>query len=361
VLSRLIALLRRLPAVQWAFTRLQPARITAADVAPTAAESAATAMIDHAGMTSACCAEAGSSAEPSPVISPDAAPVVAESAAVVNVADMTSTCPAGDSACTPCADSDAVVAAESLPCSVDTAREVAVTAASIDSAPSGEAGAETAPVMAEPAATGDIAAEAPTAAHAIGEDEAPSRTIEEAQPIAADAAATDAFDPAQADAADRPDICIGTADVEVETAPAAIAEAAEPAAVATTADSEPVPPPASPTEETRDRPTPPVKAADPVDRTALIRQRWAETGIRMWNPRLHGTGDAALNIQGRIELLPPAPGETLPRYDKLEFRMLGGQIVCEGVIVEAPVLAGHRSFTRLERRQTDRAREAEPA
>ena len=78
----------------------------------------------------------------------------------------------------------------------------------------------------------------------------------------------------------------------------------------------------------------------------------------MWNPRLHGTGDATLNIQGRIGLLPPEPGETMPRYDKLEFKMLGGQIVCEGVIVEAPVHAGQRSFTRLaEPRGTDRTRE----
>ncbi|QQO18066.1 hypothetical protein JJB99_12675 [Bradyrhizobium diazoefficiens] len=89
------------------------------------------------------------------------------------------------------------------------------------------------------------------------------------------------------------------------------------------------------------------KVTEPADRAALIRQRWAETGIRMWNPRLHGTGDATLNIQGRVGLLPPAPGETMPRYDKLEFGMLGGQIVCEGVIVEAPVQADKRSFTHL--------------
>jgi len=100
------------------------------------------------------------------------------------------------------------------------------------------------------------------------------------------------------------------------------------------------------------------KVVEPVDRATLIRQRWTETGIRMWNPRLHSTGDATLNIQGRVELLPPAPGETMPRYDKLEFRMLGGQIVCEGVIVEAPESAGQRSFTRLaEPRSPDRARE----
>lgn len=100
------------------------------------------------------------------------------------------------------------------------------------------------------------------------------------------------------------------------------------------------------------------KIAEPADRATLIRQRWAETGIRMWNPRLHGTGDATLNIQGRIELLPPEPGETMPRYDRLEFGMLGGQIVCEGVIVAAPVLASQRSFTRLaEPRGAERTRE----
>ncbi|WP_376708859.1 hypothetical protein [Bradyrhizobium japonicum] len=100
------------------------------------------------------------------------------------------------------------------------------------------------------------------------------------------------------------------------------------------------------------------KVVEPVDRATLIRQRWTETGIRMWNPRLHGAGDATLNIQGRVELLPPAPGETMPRYDKLEFRMLGGQIVCEGVVVEAPASAGQRSFTRLaEPRNPDRPRE----
>jgi hypothetical protein len=30
------------------------------------------------------------------------------------------------------------------------------------------------------------------------------------------------------------------------------------------------------------------------------------------------------------------PGETLPGYDKLEFKLIGGSIVCEGVIVDPP-------------------------
>src|ERR1700682_1054752 len=54
---------------------------------------------------------------------------------------------------------------------------------------------------------------------------------------------------------------------------------------------------------------------DQSEREKLIRRRWRETGIKMWNPDVHGAGQAALNIQGRSKLLPPKPGETLPRYD----------------------------------------------
>ncbi len=146
--------------------------------------------------------------------------------------------------------------------------------------------------------------------------------------------------------------------VEVETAPASSADCLP---VPTTIEPQTVllsPVLVSPAPEIREAPKARARAADPVDRTTLIRQRWAETGIRMWNPRLHGTGDATLNIQGRVELLPPAPGENLPRYDKLEFKMLGGQIVCEGVIVEAPAHADKRSFTRLaEPQNSGRVRE----
>jgi hypothetical protein len=83
---------------------------------------------------------------------------------------------------------------------------------------------------------------------------------------------------------------------------------------------------------------------DPSEREKLIRRRWTESGIKMWNPDVHGTGQAALNIQGRAELLPPKPGETLPGYDTLKFKMVrsdvNGQevnrIVCEGVVVDPP-------------------------
>jgi hypothetical protein len=86
------------------------------------------------------------------------------------------------------------------------------------------------------------------------------------------------------------------------------------------------------------------ETVDQPEREKLIRRRWTETGIRMWNPDVHGAGHAALNIQGRVELLPPEPGETLPRYDKLEFKLVRScvdgqavdQIVCEGVVVDPP-------------------------
>jgi hypothetical protein len=71
-------------------------------------------------------------------------------------------------------------------------------------------------------------------------------------------------------------------------------------------------------------------------RELLIRRRWAETGVRMWSARVNDAGQAPLNIQGSVELLPLEPGETVRRYDKLEFRLVGGRIVCEGVVVDPP-------------------------
>jgi hypothetical protein len=75
---------------------------------------------------------------------------------------------------------------------------------------------------------------------------------------------------------------------------------------------------------------------DPSERERLIRRRWAETGVRLWNPNFHGAGLAALGIQGRAELLAPNPGELLPRYDRLEFELIEGRIFCEGVAVDPP-------------------------
>jgi hypothetical protein len=86
------------------------------------------------------------------------------------------------------------------------------------------------------------------------------------------------------------------------------------------------------------------KPNDQSEREKLIRRRWTETGIKMWNPDVHGAGHAALNIQGRVELLPPKPGETLPGYDKLEFKLIERRIVCEGVVVDPPNGQGNSQF-----------------
>ena len=94
------------------------------------------------------------------------------------------------------------------------------------------------------------------------------------------------------------------------------------------------------------------KTNDRPAREQLIHRRWRETGIKMWNPDHHGAGHAALNIQGRAELLPPRPGETLPGYDTLEFNVrscVNGQevdlIVCEGVVVDPPKRRAERLTT----------------
>ena len=70
---------------------------------------------------------------------------------------------------------------------------------------------------------------------------------------------------------------------------------------------------------------------DQPNREKLIRRRWLETGIKMWNPDHHGAGHAALNIQGQAELLPPKPGETLPGYDTLEFKIVRSYVNGEAV------------------------------
>ena len=75
----------------------------------------------------------------------------------------------------------------------------------------------------------------------------------------------------------------------------------------------------------------PLAPACPLStREQLIQRRWAETGIKMW------AGQGALNIQGSAELLPLQPGATRREYDRLEFRLIAGDIVCEGVVVDPP-------------------------
>jgi hypothetical protein len=235
--------------------------------------------------------------------------------------------------------------------------------------PSPEAAAETEPVNFDDAPMALIEAESATAeiSDLIASEPSPEATVE-TEPVSVDNAPM-ALVEVESPTAEIPDLVVASdpspsvaADVTPipaeDPSPAVTAEEVPTVSSEAGAISEPAPVALPSAPKHRRTPKTPTRAADPADRVTLIRQRWAETGIRMWNPRLHGTGDATLNIQGRSELLPPEPGETMPRYDRLEFKMLGGQILCEGVIVEAPVQAGHRSFTRLaEPRSHDRIRE----
>lgn len=275
MLSRLISLLSRIPAVKWAFKRLRPLP---------------------------------------PSGSLDVAPIAADEALVLVAA------------ATPVADDGTPVSVEEVSTSaVDVMNETVNAPELINSDPPAELLTNVEP---------DIVDEAPVSATEV-------EAVEATEPVIISDASLEF--PADVEPVVANDLSPVAAVVAEETLADTLIAAT---------DIEP-----SPAAKSPGAPKARAKVVEPADRAALIRQRWTETGIRMWNPRLHGTGDATLNIQGRIGLLPPEPGETMPRYDKLEFKLLGGQIVCEGVIVGAPMHAGQRSFTRLaEPRGADRPR-----
>ncbi len=319
MLSRLISLLRRIPAVEWAITRLRPS--PHGDVAPVAASNASAIIADIAKSAPAInTAPVRDDADTAVT-----APVAEHDTAVSVLAESPSAAP-----------SDISISDDSSRAALSEVGVVAIEEASVASVD----------VESDPVEVSNLVVDAslgvPVEVEPVVADEAPVFLVD-AEVSTADVpeAGTDS-DPSP------------SAAIEIEP----VAANDPPVVAAAPVSTEPSPALAPPSPEIRSAPKAPARVAEPIDRASLIRRRWAETGIRMWNPRLHGTGDATLNIQGRVELLPPAPGETMPQYDKLEFKMLGGQIVCEGVIVEAPAHAGQRSFTRLaEPGKSDRVRE----
>lgn len=363
MLSRLISLLRRIPAVKWAFTRLRPSPHGGSiDEAAHAADGSSAVVADVT--------EAAPALDSITTAVPlhrdvEVAPPVAEHDTAISVVAESPSAVLADTSISDDPSPDMPVATEPV-----VVAEPAVSLAEVEN----ESVDEPEPVAEEPVAEeapvapvdSEIAAvDAPVL---IVKDDASSIAIQDAEPVVVEdfgvalvesEVAADQVSENNIDSAPSPSAASEIAPVP-DPAPVAVIVAEGPCAdtpnIVTTFEPEPVL--KAPASEVSSAPKLRAKAAEPVDRATLIRQRWAETGIRMWNPRLHGAGDATLNIQGRVELLPPAPGETMPRYDKLEFKMLGGQIICEGVIVEAPTPAGHRSFTRLaEPRNQDRVRE----
>ncbi|MCP1743562.1 hypothetical protein ABIF68_008816 [Bradyrhizobium japonicum] len=453
VLSRLISLLRRIPAVKWAFTRLRPLPHGGSiDVAPIAASDSPAIVVDIAEAVPAPDSISTNSLPGDTEIAV-AGPVAEDGAAISVIPENPSAAPtdisvADDSSLQAPTEVEAVVVEEVSVSSVEVESEAVDAHELVTNDPPAEPETSVAPVVVEetpvpvveiesdpvgaPELVGsDPSAELPVNAEpviveevrlspveaesqqadvsepVIGSDPSPELSTEvelvvveealvssidiEIAPVDAPVLAVSdntSPDVADVESAVVEDPCVPLADsdvsarevsessidsvaipvvaMEIEPVPAndpapiaAIAAevpSADTASVVTHVAPEPIlesPAPVIPS-----APKTRAKVVEPVDRATLIRQRWTETGIRMWNPRLHGAGEATLNIQGRVELLPPAPGETMPRYDKLEFRMLGGQIVCEGVVVEAPASAGQRSFTRLaEPRNPDRPRE----
>ncbi|MEZ2144140.1 hypothetical protein AAE026_17930 [Bradyrhizobium sp. DN5] len=401
-------MLRRIPAVKWAFTRLRPLPHSGSvDVAPSAASDSPAITSDIAeaappldtGLSTAPCCSDAEIAIATPVAGNDT--VIAESSSAapidVDVSDHPTLETPADvepvviaEVAVSSAESDPVDVPEvisndppaDLPANVDPAvvDEAAVATATVEvepvdvpepiisSNPACELRANVADEV--PVAAGEVAiASADTPVLIVNDDTSAGlpgdvelAVVDDSRVALADSQVS-AEDIAESsiDRAASPSVAV---EIEpgfagdsalVATIVAADASANTPIVLTDVAPEPILESPAAKTPSTR---KPRQKVAEPTDRAALIRQRWAETGIRMWNPRLHGTGDATLNIQGSVGLLPPAPGETMPRYDKLEFRMLGRQIVCEGVIVEAPAHASQRSFTRLaEPGKNDRARE----
>lgn len=372
MLSRLISLLRRIPAVNWAFTRLRPLPHGGSiDVAPIATDASPAIIEDVAATAQAPIAEIATAPVRDDADPATQAPVAENDAAVSVVAENPSDdiCTSDDSSPErvteieapatppvagevlvsptdaenePVADADPAIIGDASPAEIDSVVEEVV----VSSPDVATASTDVPDAVIETAPSPDVSAEVETVAV-------------EAIPVLLGDANSVAPDVSEAGADSDPALAVEVAPAPANDVPlvSAVATAAsESASVAI--EIEPAPPLESPAPEIRSAPKARARAAEPADRAALIRQRWAETGTRMWNPRLHGTGEAALNIQGSVGLLPPAPGETMPRYDKLEFKMLGGQIICEGVIVEAPAQANHRSFTRLaEPRNIERVRE----
>jgi len=338
-------LLRRIPAVKWAFTRLRPAPHGGGiDVAPDAADASPAIVAEIAetapaldtsigAVTSHCDAAVAALAPEDDTASPVIAESTSEAPADVRGSD--------DSSQGAPTEVEPVVAEPSV-ATIDVEREpVDVPELIINSDLSSELAADVEPVVAEKASSVDVEV-VPVNAIALVIDVDTFSTLDDTCVAFADRDISPEHVPEDS--------------IDSDPSHGAVEDSTETPGVVTTI--KPAPALVSPAPEIPSAPKARVRAAEPADRATLIRQRWAETGIRMWNPRLHGAGDATLNIQGSVGLLPPAPGETMPRYDKLEFRMLGGQIVCEGVIVEAPALESQRNFTRLaEPGKPDRIRE----
>jgi hypothetical protein len=79
-----------------------------------------------------------------------------------------------------------------------------------------------------------------------------------------------------------------------------------------------------------------------TEREALIRRRWKETGVKLWQQDVHGEGLEPLQIAAQTVTAAPAKrGQPPPKPDILEFKLVRSymtgkpvdRIICEGVVV----------------------------
>jgi hypothetical protein len=221
--------------------------------------------------------------------------------------------------------------------------------------PAGIDAVETAPIDVEAATTEIVASDAaePAALSTVATDDIALPEVRldafaerEVSLVEVDRSTADlaAADPVEIAASETPSIALDTVETEVVDTGAVDAAPIETAA-ASIDDVTPLPATLEDHCETRPAAVAALPAAKPdesLDREALIRRRWKETGIMMW----HGAGQSVLCIQGSAKLLPPKAGETMPQYDRLEFRLIDGLIVCEGFVVDAPAPLKNRPFAR---------------
>jgi hypothetical protein len=73
-------------------------------------------------------------------------------------------------------------------------------------------------------------------------------------------------------------------------------------------------------------------------REDIIRTAWEERGSKQWDPKIQGRGLTPLNIGASVDMTPERPGQPLPIYDNLEFRLVTAttgnrSIVCEDLVL----------------------------
>jgi len=260
-------LLRRIPAVEWAFTRLRP--------------------LPHSG-------------------SIDVAPIVTDEPPAVDVADAAlaldasiSTSPLRNDADIAAADDDTTISV------IAESPSAAPTDIQVSDESSRAALPEIGPIVEEEASVSfDVDNEPADIPELIIGSDPPAELPTDVEPVVAEETFVSSIDVETA-SADVPEVNIdseASPSVAVEIEPVlandplpitiVAADSSSAGSPIVPTSNEPEPFLASPAPEIRSAPKARAKATEPVDRTTLIRQRWAETGIRAIAATMHAMSNA---------------------------------------------------------------------